>query len=397
MPDIALQADHVFKRFRRGQLYDSLRDFIPAIARQMFNRGSTRSLRRQEFWALQDVCFEVARGEAFGIIGANGAGKSTLLKLLCGILKPTAGDLTIHGRMSALIEVSAGFHPDLTGRENVFLNGTILGLTRADIRRRFDEIVAFSGLEEFIDTPVKRYSSGMYARLGFSVAAHVDPDILVVDEVLSVGDFTFQRKCMQRMNAILTGGATVVFVSHNLEAVSGLCLRAMLLERGRVVNIGASKDVVAEYLSSGTARGTADAGKEAFIKDITVRGAGGVQTYFHAGERCQIEVTVGGRAVCERLAVVISLRTRDGTLVFDTSTVRLGAEGFSLRDGQTLVCSFTLDLHLAAGTFALSAALRRYDIGKDHDEWPNAHMLIVAADGDSKGIANLYPTAEIRS
>src|SRR5688572_23712848 len=177
MRSLALQVDHVSKRFRRGELHDSLRDLLPAITRKLFGRRSQSSSEKREFWALQDVCFEVERGEAFGIIGSNGAGKSTMLKLLCGIMKPSSGVLKMNGRMSALIEVSAGFHPDLTGRENVFLNGTILGLSRAQIARRFDEIVAFSGLEEFLDTPVKRYSSGMYARLGFSVAAHVDPDI----------------------------------------------------------------------------------------------------------------------------------------------------------------------------------------------------------------------------
>ena len=222
MDDIALEMQDVYKKFRRGEIYDSLRDLLPAVTGRLLKRLHSEELGAREFWALQAVTFRVRRGEAFGVIGPNGAGKSTILKLLSGIMQPTRGALSVRGRLSALIEVSAGFHPDLTGRENVYLNGAILGMTRQEIARRFDSIVAFSGLDEFIDTPVKRYSSGMFARLGFSVAAHVDPDILIVDEVLSVGDFVFQQKCVERMNAIIRGGATVIFVSHNLRAVAEL-------------------------------------------------------------------------------------------------------------------------------------------------------------------------------
>jgi len=397
MQDAALKAEHVFKRFRRGELHDSLRDLLPAIARRLANRNAMRVLDKEEFWALRDVSFSVARGEAFGIIGANGAGKSTLLKLLCGIMRPTSGVLEVNGRMSALIEVSAGFHPDLTGRENIYLNGTVLGLSRAAIRLRFDAIVAFSGLEEFIDTPVKRYSSGMYARLGFSVAAHVDPEILIVDEVLSVGDYTFQRKCMERMASILRGGATVIFVSHNLEAVCNLCGRALQLDRGRVVNIGASRDVVAGYLTASAPRPDVAAEREVFITKVTVRGQDGPRIHFRAGEKCFVDVAVSSHGNCDRLAVVIVIKTLEAIMVFDTSTVRLGAESFSLRGGQEVVCHFALDLHLAAGSYYLAAIVRRHDIGKDYDEWPFAQTLIVSADGGSKGVANLYPVASVDS
>jgi lipopolysaccharide transport system ATP-binding protein len=208
MPDIVLEARGLHKKFRKGELYTSLRDLIPALARRAVKGG----LGKSEFWALRDVNFQVERGEAFGIIGHNGAGKSTLLKHLCGILVPTSGELVVKGRLSALIEVGAGFHPDLTGRDNIYLNGTILGMTRAEIRSKFDAIVEFSELADFLDTPVKRYSSGMYARLGFAVAAHVEPDVLVVDEVLSVGDFVFQRKSVEKMRQVMKGGTTVVFV-----------------------------------------------------------------------------------------------------------------------------------------------------------------------------------------
>jgi len=397
MQDVALKAEHIFKRFRRGELHDSLRDLLPAIARRLARRRGERVLAKEEFWALQDVSFSVARGEAFGIIGANGAGKSTLLKLLCGIMRPTSGALEVNGRLSALIEVSAGFHPDLTGRENIYLNGTVLGLSRAEIRQRFDAIVAFSGLEEFIDTPIKRYSSGMYARLGFSVAAHVDPEILIVDEVLSVGDYTFQRKCMEKMTSILRSGATVIFVSHNLEAVCNLCGRAMQLERGRVVDIGASRDVVAGYLAGSGPRARGAPGRDAFITQVTVRGEDGPRIHFRAGEKCYVDVAVSSHGHSERLAVVIVIKTREAIMVFDTSTVRLGAESFSLRNGQSVVCHFALDLHLAAGSYYIAAIVRRHDIGKDYDEWPFAQTLIVSADGGSKGLANLYPVASVEA
>ena len=209
--DIVLQVENVSKKFVRGEIHDSLRDLIPAMVARLTGR-SRPSAAKKDFWALQNVNFELTRGEAFGIIGSNGAGKSTILKLITGIMKPTTGHITVTGKLSALIEVGAGFHPDLTGRENIYLNGTILGMKKAEIDRKFDAIVEFSGLADFIDTPVKRYSTGMYARLGFSVAAHVDPDILIVDEVLSVGDVVFQNRCLERMNTILRSGATVIFV-----------------------------------------------------------------------------------------------------------------------------------------------------------------------------------------
>src|SRR5208337_1290297 len=220
MSEVALQMEHVYKKFRKGEIYNSLRDLLPALTGRMFRQQELRESDRREFWALQDISFEVKRGEAFGIIGHNGAGKSTILKILSRIMKPTKGRMSVHGRLSALIEVAAGFHPDLTGRENIFLNGTILGMTKREIESKLDQIIAFSGIEEFIDTPVKRYSSGMYARLGFSVSTHVDPEVVLVEEVLSVGDHVFQQKCLERMREVIKGRATVLFVSHNLKSVA---------------------------------------------------------------------------------------------------------------------------------------------------------------------------------
>jgi lipopolysaccharide transport system ATP-binding protein len=206
----------------------------------------------EEFWALKDVSFEVERGEALGIIGRNGAGKSTLLKVLSRITEPTRGRVVLRGRVASLLEVGTGFHPELTGRENIHLNGAILGMARAEIRRKFDEIIAFAGVEKFIDTPVKRYSSGMYVRLAFAVAAHLQPDVLVVDEVLAVGDAEFQQKCLGKMDEVSRGeGRTVLFVSHNLSIIEKLCKRCIWLDGGFVREIGSAAAVIKGYLSFG--------------------------------------------------------------------------------------------------------------------------------------------------
>ena len=247
MSEVMIEFDGVWKKFRRGERHDSLRDLVPAIAKRLFRRGTPRDLEKEEFWALKDVSFEVKRGEALGIIGPNGAGKSTTLKLLNRILRPTKGSCWLRGRVGALIEVAAGFHPDLTGRENVFLQGAIMGMKRAEIATKLDEIIEFAGVGEFIDTPVKRYSSGMNARLGFSIAAHLDPDVLIIDEVLSVGDMTFQQKCVNRMLDFKGSGVAIVFVSHNLNAISKLCDRAVLLNH-EVIAAGDTQDVLNSYV-----------------------------------------------------------------------------------------------------------------------------------------------------
>jgi len=225
-------------------------------------RRSPSVAQSETFWALKNVSFEVQPGEIVGIVGRNGAGKSTLLKVLSGITNPTSGEVVMYGRLGSLLEVGTGFHPELTGRENVYLNGSILGMTRREIQKRFDAIVDFSGVERFLDTPVKRYSSGMQVRLAFAVAAHLDPEILIVDEVLAVGDISFQNKCLSRMQEVTRGGRTVLFVSHNMTAVQSLCTRGILLANGAVAHSGDVSDVIARYLSSvASARPTRESGK----------------------------------------------------------------------------------------------------------------------------------------
>ena len=246
----SLAFDRVWKRFRRGQTHDSLRELIPAVARRLTGRTADGPMLpgKRAFWALRDLSFEVAPGEVLGIIGPNGAGKSTTLKILNRIMEPTAGVVHTVGKIGAVIEVSAGFHQDLTGRQNVFLQGAIMGMRKAEVARKFDEIVAFAGIEDFIDTPVKRYSSGMNARLGFAIAAHMEPDILIIDEVLAVGDAAFQQKAFGRIKTMATGGAPVVLVSHQLDRIAELCTKAILLDKGTVRATGTPMHCINTYL-----------------------------------------------------------------------------------------------------------------------------------------------------
>jgi lipopolysaccharide transport system ATP-binding protein len=250
MSSLAIRARGVGKRYRIGvrQRYRSLRETMTnALTRPFRPRAKDEA---GTFWALRDVSFEVQRGDAIGLIGRNGAGKSTLLKILSRITEPTTGQIDLVGRVGSLLEVGTGFHPELTGRENIFLNGAILGMKRDDIERKFDQIVAFSEIEKFLDTPVRHYSSGMYTRLAFAVAAHLEPEILVVDEVLAVGDAAFQRKCLGKMSDVATEGRTVIFVSHNMAAITRLCQSVVWLDQGRIVDAGATAEIVAKYLSS---------------------------------------------------------------------------------------------------------------------------------------------------
>ena len=236
MSKTVISVRNLGKKYRLGATLspDTLRDHIMYAASRLFGRGNGKVSRARgdEFWALKDVSFDVKQGDVLGVIGPNGAGKSTLLKILTGITEPTEGEVRLKGRVASLLEIGTGFHQELSGRENIYMNGAILGMTRAEINAKFDEIVAFAGVDRFLDTPVKRYSSGMRVRLGFAVAAHLESEILLIDEVLAVGDASFQKKCLGKMDEVAKGGRTVLFVSHNLSAVNALCGRSLLLESG---------------------------------------------------------------------------------------------------------------------------------------------------------------------
>jgi len=392
MSDVALRMEHVYKKFRKGESFNSLRDLIPALTGKMFRQQELSQKDKREFWALRDISFEVKRGEALGIIGHNGAGKSTILKILSRIMKPTKGNMAVNGRLSALIEVSAGFHQDLTGRENIFLNGTILGMTKREIECKLDQIIAFSGIEEFIDTPVKRYSSGMHARLGFSVAAHIDPDVLIVDEVLSVGDYVFQQKCLDRMREVISNGAAVLFVSHNLKSVAEFCHRSLLLERGQMVTIGPTQEVISSYLKrSQSAHLRSTESNSVVISKVTVRNAVGECLRFQSGERAWIDIELTAHQRCSKLSVSLYVTDEQYQSIFDTSTERLGHGNFTLEAGEVFTCTFELQLNLANGIFHPSILVYRYDTQTEYDRWAPAATIHMNSDEDVRGVANCFP------
>jgi lipopolysaccharide transport system ATP-binding protein len=293
--------------------------------------GEEHHARRmgEQFWALEDVSFEVKEGEVLGIIGRNGAGKSTLLKILSQVTSPTSGQIKIKGRIASLLEVGTGFHPELTGRENVFLNGAILGMTKVEIRKKFDEIVAFSGIEDFIDSPVKRYSSGMYVRLAFAVAAHLEPEILIVDEVLAVGDAEFQKKCMGKMQDVSKGGHTIIFVSHNMAAVSKLCQQCVLLDGGRLKLSGPTDEIIPQYLKVGnqsdgirvwdeTVENTLDPRLK--IRSLRILAPDGSPTgHIDIRKPFTVEVEYQILETLPKFRIALRVITPDGTVAFTTS------------------------------------------------------------------------------
>ena len=305
----------------------SLHDALASSFHDALNRlkGSRRGVTRKDevFWALRDVSFEIQRGEVVGIIGRNGAGKSTLLKILSRIVEPTKGIARLRGRVSSLLEVGTGFHAELTGRENIYLNGAILGMKRAEISRKFDQIVAFSEIEQFLDTPVKRYSSGMYVRLAFAVAAHLEPEILIVDEVLAVGDYAFQKKCLGKMHDVSTSdGRTILFVSHNMSALTQLCDHGILLEDGQVKTTGLVKDVVQTYLKSklnentAQARFPSDPSKPCQYTSAEILGSNGeLGSDFISDEPVTIRLKFEIKEPIPSVFLALSLHNLDGTQV----------------------------------------------------------------------------------
>jgi homopolymeric O-antigen transport system ATP-binding protein len=360
MPDTAVRVSALSKRYLLGATHrrpDMIREHLIDGLKSLLSGDREARNREREIWALRDVSFSVASGELFGIIGRNGAGKSTLLKILSRIVEPTAGRVEIYGRMSSLLEVGTGFHPELTGRENIYLNGAILGMSRAEIERKFDEIVAFAELARFIDTPVKRYSSGMYVRLAFSVAAHLEPDILLLDEVLAVGDAAFQRKCLGKMEDAAKRDRTVLFVSHNLPAVQALCARSLVLEGGRVAFIGNTADALNHYLST-TQRDAsfrADAiGRSRYISEarVVTDVSGGAPTVEH-GHDLVVDVSFVNRTEPMDIAIVVGIETRDmvrvmGPGTFErpirsrlgTTTIRLTVPKLPVTEGSYLIGLF---------------------------------------------------------
>lgn len=341
----AISFEGVWKQFHRGEFHDSLRDLLPSLARRLLGKGPTARDEGEVFWALREVSFQVEPGEVLGIIGANGAGKSTALKILTSILEPTRGHYEVEGRVGALLEIAAGFHPDLTGRENVFLQGAIMGMTQREISDRYEDIVDFAGVRDFMDTPVKRYSSGMNARLGFAIAAHLDPDVLIIDEVLSVGDFSFQQQAFDRIHRLVASGVPVVLVSHQLDRVASLCNRALLLDHGEVRKQGSPEDCILEYVSSATQH---PAGRHAHdlpvqLLPLSITPTGPIPSGQQA--RIRLEGRITG-PLGEKLDVcglrMVSAQT--GKEVFATSAHECGVKAPDTLGGYAVDIELTLNL-----------------------------------------------------
>jgi len=406
-PDVAVALRDVSKRFRlhRGRQVSTVKDLF---VRLFVGGHGAGLLSGEEFWALRDVTLELQRGRMVGIIGSNGSGKSTLLKVLGGILKPTTGAVTVHGRVSALIELGAGFHPDFTGRENIYVNGVLLGLSRAEIRARFDEIVAFAGLAPFVDDPVKTYSSGMYMRLGFAIAVTVDPDILLIDEVLAVGDEAFQHRCVGKIQEFKARGKTIVLVSHDLGSIERLCDEAIWLGAGRVQARGETREVVSQYLDHvareearalgiehAEAEAAARAGtaarwgtREVELTRVELRDRDGGERYlFETGEPCTLRLAYRAHRPIEDPVFGLGIFRKDGVCCYGTNTA---VEGLVLGkvDGEGEVLIDIERLDLVEGEYLLDVAVHARD-GHPYDYHSRVYALAMRSRVRDTGVARL--------
>ena len=412
MSDLAVRAEKLSKRYWIGSgsvgafRYNALRDvlteamyapvrWVRRMGEGRRGTGDTVSSRDGYIWALKDISFEVKEGEVLGIIGRNGAGKTTLLKILSRVTEPTGGYAEIRDRVGSLLEVGTGFHPELTGRENIYLNGAILGMKRAEIQRKFDEILAFAEIEKFIDTPVKRYSSGMYMRLAFSVAAHLEPEILLVDEVLAVGDAAFQKKCLGKMGDVAKEGRTVLFVSHNMAAVRGLCRSAMLLDGGENVFSGPVDAVIDHYLQAPVAEG--QSGRlapdmhrvntgELWIDQVSVtNGSGEPAGQLRMAEPLTVTILFEVRQPAQQIRMGVGFNTPEGVRIATLHHTDGGQEPFDADPGIYRV-SLTLTNPLLPGAYIISVGAHRALGGGTVDYVPEAlrfHVLEISAGDDT--------------
>jgi ABC-type polysaccharide/polyol phosphate transport system ATPase subunit len=376
-----IRFDNVSKRYRISREREN-----PTTDRSLVSNVRRLWQSKEDFWAVRDVSFEVQQGEALGIIGHNGAGKSTILKLLYNITKPTAGEIRISGRLSALIEIASGFHPDLTGRENVYLNGSLLGMRRSEITRKLESIVEFAGIAQFVDTPVKRYSSGMYLRLGFAIAAHLEPDVLLLDEVLAVGDAAFQAKCIGRINELKQAGKTIVFVSHNLSAVESLCDRVLLLHHGQVIKSGIPTEITAEYerllLTLPSSRRTTLSRNgdlpECEITGVTFLDAAREQTtMFSTGNPVWAEVEFIAHNAIEDAVLEVYFYSVFGNLHTHLSTEN-GSEQLNIGTGRGAVHFFCPELTLGEAAYTVEVGIkRRGSTSSEHIDYKHGAVINV--------------------
>lgn len=370
-----IEINNISKKYRiahQQEKYVALRDVLTNIAKKPFSflkNKVSRSSTKEDFWALKDISFNVEPGEALGIIGPNGAGKTTLLKLLSRITPPTTGEIKLRGRVASLLEVGTGFHPELTGKENIFLNGAILGMSKVEIKRKFDEIVEFSGIRKFLDTPIKRYSSGMFVRLAFAVAAHLEPEILLIDEVLAVGDAEFQKKCLGKMDDITKkSGRTILFVSHNMAAIQSLCKRCILLDKGRIKMIGEVREVVEKYLSTssvGSSEKRLDQlrqeGQE--IKVLSIKLKNGLGNKFCVSWTQPIELILEIEVLerVKQICFIFGITTLENVLIFSARHTDKGDKLWDLDKGRYKI-SIVADNILRAGLYKIN--LRAHSVTK---------------------------------
>jgi len=373
MSDTIIQVENLSKKYILGHQqegsssYKSLRETIANGVGSLFKGRSKTRAAQEEFWALKDVSFEIKQGDRVGIIGRNGAGKSTLLKVLSRITEPTNGSIRIKGRVASLLEVGTGFHPELTGRENIFLNGAILGMSKVEITRKFDEIVAFAEVEKFLDTPVKRYSSGMYVRLAFAVAAHLEPEILIVDEVLAVGDAQFQQKCLGKMEDVGREGRTVIFVSHNIGTITQLCTKAIYLKQGQIVSAGSTNEIVSNYLLSDGSQSAhvtlhpkteSSKKKSLSFKEISLVGHDGqYSSDLDVRYPFSLDLTYEVRKPIQNVELSVRVEAQDGRAVFTSHQSDLSPTCLDVRDVGTYKASVQVPgMFLMPGSYVVSIA-----------------------------------------
>lgn len=384
-----IQFHDVSKAYNLGAANTSLREAIPNLARRLVGRNGAND--EQILWALKGVSFEVERGETLALVGANGAGKTTILKLLSKVTRPTSGHIKVNGRLSALIELGAGFHPDLTGRENIYLNGSILGLDKKEIDAKFDSIVAFAELERFLDMPVKRYSSGMYVRLGFAVAIHVEPEVLLVDEVLAVGDMAFQRKCLDKIAEIRSQGTTVIFVSHNMRTIESLCKRALWLEKGQIRHIGDTRSVVSAYSDAMTqvinvrglrqysGAGRRGSGEVQFTTVRLLNGDHNETNTFHMGDRLVVEMGYRAQRRVLSPSFDVAVYADNGARVC-TATSRLSGCAPDYLEGEGVARCVFDSIPFMPGGYSIIVALFDQDDLTKYDQWYNAAAFTVGSE-----------------
>lgn len=411
----AIEFNQVSKKYLlRHQRTTGLKEAIPLFLTQLTRRFVGRGDSEEEFWALKDVSFELEEGKALGIIGPNGAGKSTILKLLSGITLPTKGKANVKGKVAALIEVGAGFHPDLTGRENVYLNGSIMGLKKKEIESKFDSIVEFAELEQFIDMPVKRYSSGMYVRLGFAVAVHVEPDILLVDEVLAVGDMSFQKKCINRIKEIQNTGKTIIFISHNLPVLQELCDRAIWLEDGTIKKEGESRKIIEAYVDYTNIKIMKKRTSEGFISperwgsgEVKIQsvklldGAGNETNVFEMGDAMRVHINYEAFQRVYKPTFWVAVMN-DAGLKINGTTHKFGQQGKSsyLEGKGDVECIFEA-LSLLPGIYFLVVGIFDESLSQPFDRWGKAVSFTVKTSESEAGIGlrnpDFYGVASVKS